>query len=154
MSHFQGDSGQATDHASRPRLADPLRRLWRALRLAAAAREDLLGSLPSGALAPEEEEIVKAKPKGIKYRNLFARGGSIVYERIVGEGEQRKRIKRSLRVTDWSEAAATRDALERQLGIGGPVLRIEVPTFAEAAASRLQSLRSEEHTSELQSLRH
>lgn len=79
---------------------------------------------------------MKRKPTGLKYRNLHARGGSIIYERILNG----KRIKRSLGVDDWNEAAATRDALERQLGVGGPMLRIECPTFAEAAASHLEQL--------------
>ncbi len=78
---------------------------------------------------------MKAKPKGLKYRNLHARGGSIIYERILGG----KRIKRSLGVDDWNEAAATRDALEVKLGVGG-VLRLECPTFGDAAASYLEQL--------------
>src|SRR5262245_37093750 len=80
---------------------------------------------------------MKAKPKGRKYRNLFARGPTIVYERVLPGG---RRIKRSLGVDDWNEAAATRDALEAKLGIGGPVLRIECPSFAEAAQSYLDGL--------------
>ena len=41
---------------------------------------------------------MKRKPKGPKYRNLFARGGVICYQRC---------IKLSTKTADWEEATAT-----------------------------------------------
>ena len=78
---------------------------------------------------------MRKKPKGRKYRNLYARGSSIVYERIVGG----RRIKRSLGVDDWSEATAVRDALEEKIGTN-TLPRIAVPSFGEAAEAVLSEL--------------
>lgn len=48
---------------------------------------------------------MKSKPKGQKYRNLFARCGVIYYESEAG-GE---RVKRTMATDDWNEAATARD---------------------------------------------
>ena len=45
---------------------------------------------------------MKRKPSSAKYRNLFARGGVIYYQRRVGG----KRIRFSCKTDDWPEAAA------------------------------------------------
>ncbi len=71
---------------------------------------------------------MKRKPKGLRYRNLYARGGSIVYERIL----KGRRIKRSLGVDDWAEAAAVRDALEAKIGVATLPIS-QMPTFSEMA---------------------
>jgi len=78
---------------------------------------------------------MRRKPKGVKYRNLHARGSVIVYERVL----HGRRIKRSLGVDDWHEAAAIRDALEARIGADG-MPRVTCPTFAEAAETHLESL--------------
>ena len=73
---------------------------------------------------------MKAKPKGARYRNLFARGGAIYYERVVGG----KRIRRSCETADWAFAAQVRDAFEQRKGIGRlPVLPAEAPRLDEFA---------------------
>lgn len=77
---------------------------------------------------------MKRKPRGMKSRNLFKRGSSIVYERIWNG----RRIKRSMGVDDWEDAAAIRDALEAKLG-AGRLPRVECPTFAEAAEECLKA---------------
>jgi integrase len=71
---------------------------------------------------------VKSKPKGARYRNLFARGDVIYYERVVGG----KRIRRSCETADWAFAAQVRDAFEQRKGIGRlPVLPAEAPRLDE-----------------------
>jgi len=85
---------------------------------------------------------MRRKPKGIRYRNLLPRGNTIYYEKVVDE----KLIRRSLGVDDWDEAARTGDALERKLGIGTEVLRIECPTFAEAARAVLDEPTTQKET--------
>jgi integrase len=55
---------------------------------------------------------VKAKPKGSKYRNLYASGGAIYYQRTT-DG---KRVRVSCRTSDWSKAAEFRDEYDRQEG--------------------------------------
>jgi len=75
---------------------------------------------------------MKAKPKGPKYRNLYAGGGAIYYQRWV-DG---KRARVSCQTADWSEAAGFRDEYEAQEGIGrrGHVRPDrEVPTLADFA---------------------
>ena len=57
---------------------------------------------------------MRKKPRGRKYRNLFARGEAIYYERVV-KGVRRKV---SAKTSDWDEAAAVRDLLEERLRIG------------------------------------
>ena len=75
---------------------------------------------------------MKNRPKGSRYRNLFARGGAIYYEREAG-GE---RSRFSTRTADWDEAAATRDLyLQRKASEAG---RGEVATFADLAARYLR----------------
>ena len=83
---------------------------------------------------------MKAKPDGPKYRNLFARGEWIYYERVW----QGRRIVVSTKVAattaaSWDEAAAVRDLYEEKAGIGrrGVSLRLEVPRFAEFATRYL-----------------
>jgi len=72
---------------------------------------------------------MRAKPKGRKYRNLFARSGVIYYERIVGG----RRIKLSTKTSDWEVAASFRDLYEdrKRIGIRVPIQR--APTFGEFA---------------------
>ena len=78
---------------------------------------------------------MKRKPKGLKYRNLFARGDVIYYRRLVGK----RRIKLSTKTSNWEEAAAFRDLYEREKGIGRlPFLPDDVPTFAELAERYLK----------------
>lgn len=83
---------------------------------------------------------MRRKPKRVKYRNLHARGSTIVYERILDIGTEKRRVKCHLGVADWDEAAAIRDALEVKLGVGSGLLRVECPSFAEAAAECLKEL--------------
>ena len=78
---------------------------------------------------------MKRKPKGPKYRNLFARGGVIYYQRRV----KGRRTKLSTKTADWEEVAAFRDLYEREKGIGVlPFLPDDVPTFAELAERYLK----------------
>lgn len=75
---------------------------------------------------------MKARPKGLKYRNLYARGGVIYYESERG-GE---RVKFSTQTADWDEAAATRDVyLQRKAERAG---RAASPTFADLAGRYLE----------------
>lgn len=78
---------------------------------------------------------MKAKPKGAKYRNLYARGDAIYYQRLVNG----KRVRFSCETADWEVAAATRDEYESRKGIGrvaAPVL--EVPTLRDFAPRYLR----------------
>ena len=78
---------------------------------------------------------MKSKPKGQKYRNLYARGGSIYYQRRVGN----RRIRFSCKTDDWNEAAAVARLYEEKKGIGTlPFSTVEVPTFAEFAERYLE----------------
>lgn len=75
---------------------------------------------------------MKVRPRGEKFRNLYARGGAIYFETELG-GE---RIKRSMRTADWDEAAAVRDLYlarkaEENARDGA------APTFGELAARYL-----------------
>jgi len=74
---------------------------------------------------------MRTKPKGPKYRNLFARDGVIYYQRRVGK----RRIRLSCATSIWDEAAAFRDLYEAEKGIGtaGYLHSLEPPTFAEVA---------------------
>ena len=76
---------------------------------------------------------MKAKPTGPKYRNLYARGDVIYYERAAG-GE---RVKRTMGTDDWNTAAARRDLYLQQRDVeqaaGGAA-----PTFADLAARYLR----------------
>ena len=79
------------------------------------------------------------KPKGRKYRNLFARGGAIYYQRIVGG----RRIVRSCQTDDWEVAAAGRDLYEQQKGIGRlPFITRQTATFREFSAQYLKEAMS------------
>ena len=69
---------------------------------------------------------MRKKPGGRKYRNLYARGELIWFEKLVNG----RRTRRSCRTSDWEVAAAVRDEWERQTGASRlPVLA--VPTFGE-----------------------
>lgn len=75
---------------------------------------------------------MRTKPKGLKYRNLYARGGVIYYESERG-GE---RVKFSTQTADWDEAAATRDLyLQRR---AERAARGVSPTFATLAERYLR----------------
>jgi len=78
---------------------------------------------------------VKVKPKGTKYRNLFARGGVIYFERRLHGGG---RVKKSLDTADWQVAAERRDAFEALKGIGKPRRFLgEMPCLGEFAVRYL-----------------
>jgi len=80
---------------------------------------------------------MKSKPKGQKYRNLYARKGAIYYQRVVNG----KRVRFSCETADWSEAARVRDIFEVKKGIGRlPVPILEpTPRFSELAARYLKT---------------
>lgn len=70
---------------------------------------------------------MKAKPKGAKYRNLYARGGVIYYRRKIGH----RTIRRSFGTSDWDAAARMRDLYEAKKGIGRLPLAVDAPRFAD-----------------------
>jgi hypothetical protein len=72
---------------------------------------------------------VRKKPRGRKYRNLYARGGRVWIEKT-SEG---RRVRRSCKTDDWDVAAAVRDEWERQAGISGAPAALSMPTFGELA---------------------
>jgi len=74
---------------------------------------------------------MRAKPKGTRYRNLYARdSGVIYYQRVV----EKERIRFSCRTNDWNEAAAVARLFEERKGVGRPgFVIVEAPTFAEMA---------------------
>ena len=76
---------------------------------------------------------MRAKPKGKKYRNLYARGAVIHYE----SNQKGRRIRFSTKTDSWSEAAAVRDLYEQELGSGGFKSADEVPRFDDFAARYL-----------------
>jgi len=79
---------------------------------------------------------MRKRPKGEKYRNLYARGGAIYYERVTGKKDDGKPLRKKLstKTTDWDVAASFRDLYEQKKGIGGGVLFLaDVPTFSEFA---------------------
>ena len=53
---------------------------------------------------------MKRKPKGQKARNLFLRGGTIYYERLL----RGRRVRFSCQTDDWDKAAAVREAYEAE----------------------------------------
>jgi len=72
------------------------------------------------------------RPKGARYRNLYLYGdGRIWYERrfgtrrVDGKRVEGRRLRENTGTTDWDEAAAFRDELERRL-------RVDEPAFAGA----------------------
>ncbi len=78
---------------------------------------------------------MKRKPDGRKYRNLYARGGAIYYQRRVGK----RRIRFSCKTNDWNEAAAVARLYEEKKGIGRlPFSTVEVPRFGEFAERYLE----------------
>ena len=78
---------------------------------------------------------MKKKPTGQKYKNLFARGGVIYYQRRVGG----KRIRFSCKTDDWQKAASVARLYEERKGIGRlPFATVEVPTFREFAKRYLE----------------
>jgi len=77
---------------------------------------------------------LRQKPKGSKYRNLYARRGVIYYERVVGE----RRIKLSAKTSDWDIAASFRDLLEKKMRVGNvPFYAETMPRFADFVARYL-----------------
>jgi integrase len=69
---------------------------------------------------------MKKRPAGRKFRNLYARGGAIYFERVIGD----RRIRFSTKTSNWEEAAATRDEYEQKKGLNtAHVLFIDPPTF-------------------------
>src|SRR5262249_43717733 len=81
-----------------------------------------------------EGEEMKTKPRGPRYRNLFARGATIYYEREL----RGQRIKFSCETNDWSAAAAVRDLYEQRKGIGRlPIPVLDTPRLAEFTARYL-----------------
>ena len=78
---------------------------------------------------------MKRKPSGQKYKNLFARGGVIYYQRRVGG----KRIRFSCKTDDWGKAVSVVRLYEERKGIGRlPFSTVEVPTFREFAQRYLE----------------
>jgi len=78
---------------------------------------------------------VRRKPKAPKYRNLYARGGAIYYERVVGE----RRVRFSTKTDDWELAASVRDHYEEVKRIGKvPFLPAAMPRFDEFARRYLE----------------
>jgi integrase len=74
---------------------------------------------------------MRAKPKGAKYRNLYARYTDVIYYQRVVEGQ---RFRFSCRTNDWNEAAAVARLFEEKKGVGRPgFVIVEPPTFAEMA---------------------
>jgi hypothetical protein len=69
-----------------------------------------LGSLSSPPRARQGARTMKARPKGKKYRNLYAVGEAIYYERVL-DG---KRVKFSTQTADWEKAVETRDRYEQR----------------------------------------
>ena len=78
---------------------------------------------------------MRAKPKGVKGRNLIARKGVIYFVKVVNG----KRISESLKTADWNEAAAARDLIEAKLGTR-PRISGKVPTFADMAETYLKRI--------------
>ena len=73
---------------------------------------------------------MKSKPKGLKYRNLYARAGVIYYERVA----HGRRIRISTKTNSWDEAASFRDLYEDAKGIGRvPFFGGQVPLFSDFA---------------------
>ena len=79
-----------------------------------------------------EGRTLRKRPKGRKYRNLFARNQMIWLEMVI----RGRRIRRSCKTSDWEIAAAVRDEIERQLG-SSPLPIFDLPTFAECADTTL-----------------
>jgi integrase len=63
---------------------------------------------------------MKSKPKGAKYRNLYAWRGSIWYSRMVRGRRYRVNTDAPTSRTGWEEAALFRDKYEEAKGIGQP----------------------------------
>jgi integrase len=73
---------------------------------------------------------MRKKPKGPRYRNLYARGDSIYYTRVW----KGRRFQFSTATSSWDEAAAVRDLWEERKGVGRlGELPAGVPTFGELA---------------------
>ena len=62
---------------------------------------------------------MRKKPKGRKYRNLYARGDVIWFEKLV----RGRRTRRSCKTGDWDMAAAVREEWERQSGASRSLTR-------------------------------
>lgn len=78
---------------------------------------------------------MRRKPKGQKFRNLFARGDVIYYQR----NARGQRIVKSCRTDDWDVAAAVRDAFEERTGrTSGAALLHRAPTLANFAQNYLE----------------
>jgi integrase len=76
---------------------------------------------------------LKNKPKGRKYRNLYARGEVIHLEKRV----HGRRVRRSCKTNDWDVAAAVRDEYERQTG-ASRLPGLTMPKFADLADRYLE----------------
>lgn len=73
---------------------------------------------------------MKRKPKGKKYRNLYAEGSRIYYERLI-DG---RRVRFSTRTDDWDLAASVRDLYEQKKRVGElPFGQKEMPRFGDFA---------------------
>ncbi len=72
---------------------------------------------------------MKAKPKGPKYRNLYARVEVIYYERQFAG----RTIKLSTATADWDLAASFRDRYEAHKGIARGLAPVDAPILADFA---------------------
>jgi hypothetical protein len=82
---------------------------------------------------------MKRNPSGLKYRNLFARGGVIYYQRRVGG----KRIRFSCKTDDRGKAASVAQLYEEKKGTWRPPpAAIGTATSARAGRSGASSTRS------------
>ncbi len=77
---------------------------------------------------------MRKKPRGRKYRNLFARDGVIYYQRVANG----RRSRFSTKTSDWDEAAAVRDLYEQRSGTESGVSLLDVPRFGEFAGRYLR----------------
>jgi len=76
---------------------------------------------------------MKNKPRGRKYRNLYARKEVIWLEKLV----HGRRIRRSCKTNDWDVAAAVRDEYDRQTG-ASRLRGLTVPKFSDLADRYLE----------------
>jgi integrase len=77
---------------------------------------------------------MRSKPKGKKYRNLYARGG-VIYVQLRHKG---RRYRYSAQTADWAQAAAVRDEIERKIRRGGFVAEERAPRFDEFVVRYLE----------------
>ena len=79
---------------------------------------------------------MRKKPKGTKYRNLFRRGETIYYQRVVGG----RRVRISTKESDWDFAAAVRDLYEQQKGINTSTPILDQRLFRNCAKDYLKTM--------------